>query len=99
MLRITPQKLTDSVSLKLEGSVKGPWVDELREAWSALASKGTTINVDLHAVSFVDSNGRDLLLQMQCKGSVLNGASGFLKKLLEQRNGKSQNLARKRDQQ
>jgi ABC-type transporter Mla MlaB component len=99
MLRITTQKLTDSTSLKLEGTLKGPWVDELQKAWSALADKGKSVNVDLHGVSFVDASGRDLLLAMQREGSVLNGASGFLRNLLEQTNGKPQNLARKRNRQ
>jgi hypothetical protein len=84
MLRITTQTRTDLVSLKLEGSLKGPWVDELATAWSVLTRTPhpATINVDLHAVNFVDERGRDLLLRIRQEGAVLKGASGFVNKLL-----------------
>ena len=39
------QKTSDSVVLKLEGSVKGPWVEELRKAWltsATMAAGGST---------------------------------------------------------
>ena len=85
MLRITIQNLSDAVQLKLEGRVKGPWVEELRKAWltSANMAGGDPVNVDLAAVSFLDSPGRDLLLRMQKEGVVLTGASSFLRHMLE----------------
>jgi ABC-type transporter Mla MlaB component len=99
VLRITTQKFADSLSLKLEGSLKGPWVDELQRAWCALANmaRGMTVKVDLHAVSFVDASGRDLLLRMRREGSTLEGASGFLRNILEPHNG-NQDFLRDRSQ-
>jgi hypothetical protein len=84
VLRITIQRTSDVVFLKLEGSVKGPWVDELRKAWlaSAKMADGQPMNIDLGAVSFIDARGRDLLLQMQREGLALKGASGFLRQVL-----------------
>jgi anti-anti-sigma regulatory factor len=88
VLRITIQTTSDVVALKLEGSVKGPWVDELRKTWltSAKMAGGEPASIDLGAVSFIDARGRDLLLQMQREGVALKGASGFLRQVLEDRN-------------
>lgn len=92
MLRITIQRTSDVVLLKLEGSVKGPWVDELRKAWlsSAKMADGQAMSVDLGAVGFVDARGRDLLLRMQKEGLALKSASGFLRQVLEDRNTNSE---------
>lgn len=77
--------MNDAEALKLEGSIKGPWVGELQKAWSASAEKspGTPVRVDLSGVSFVDERGRQLLLQMQQAGAVLQGASLFLRHVLD----------------
>ena len=84
MLRITTKENADSVLLKLEGGIKGPWVDELEKTWSGVA-EGTPVKVDLSAVSFVDERGRDLLLRIQENGGVLDGASAFLTSMFEQK--------------
>lgn len=92
VLRITIQRPSDVVLLKLEGSVKGPWVDELRKAWltSAKMAGGEPMSIDLDAVSFIDTRGRDLLLRMQREGVALKGASGFLRQVLEGTNTNSE---------
>ena len=71
--------------LKLEGSLKGPWVDELNQAWSAAAgiSSKKPLQVELAEVRFVDERGRDLLRQMRQAGAVLVGASFYLRHVLE----------------
>ena len=86
------QKASDAVVLKLEGSVKGPWVEELRKAWltSAKMADGGPVSIDLSAVSFIDANGRDLLLRMQKEGAALNGGSSFLRHMLEDGNTNSE---------
>jgi anti-anti-sigma regulatory factor len=92
VLRITIQKASDVVLLKLEGSVKGPWVDELRKARRTAAeiAGGQPMSIDLDAVSFIDTRGRDLLLRMQREGVALKGASGFLRQVLEDTNTNSE---------
>jgi len=79
------QKTSDVVVLKLEGAVKGPWVEELRKAWltSATMAAGEALRIDLAAVSFVDGRGRDLLLEMRRSGATLEGNSSFLRHILE----------------
>ena len=88
MLRITTQTRTDALSLRLEGSLKGPWVNELARSWSALAATthGITIKIDLQWVSFVDPAGLDLLIRIQREGAVLEGATAFVTRSLEQQN-------------
>jgi len=93
VLRITIQKTTDVfLLLMLEGSVRGPWVEELRKAWltSTNMAQGQLVNVDLGAVSFVDARGLDLLLRMRKEGVVLKGASSFLRHMLEEGSGNSE---------
>jgi anti-anti-sigma regulatory factor len=92
VLRITIQRTSDVALMKLEGSVKGPWVDELQQAWltSAKMPGGKPMSIDLGAVSFIDAKGRNLLLQMQREGVALKGASGFLRQVLEERTTNSE---------
>jgi anti-anti-sigma regulatory factor len=92
------QKTSDTAVLKLEGSVSGPWVEELRKAWltSAKMAGGEPVTIDLVAVSFVDGRGRDLLLRMQRDGAVLNGTSSFLRHILEDGNADSQPVKKTR---
>lgn len=96
MLRITIQRTSDSVLLKLEGSIKGPWVDELRKALaSTKMADGQPTSIDLSAVSFVDARGRDLLLRMQRDGLTLKGPSTFLRHVLEGANTNSEPFKKK----
>ena len=98
MLRITIQRTSDSVLLKLEGSIKGPWVDELRKSWlaSTKMADGQPMSIELSAVSFVDAGGRDLLLRMQRDGLTLKGPSGFLRHVLEGANPNSEPFQKNR---
>ena len=86
VLRITPQDGMNSMSLKLEGKVEGPWVEVLKTAWvEAKKSAGSQpIVVDLGAVNFADSRGRALLLEMREQGAALMRASGFMRQTLGQ---------------
>ncbi len=51
------------MTLRLEGRVAGAVVDELRQAWSHVASKldGRTLNVDLRDAIYVDHTGLAVL--------------------------------------
>jgi hypothetical protein len=92
------KKASDTVVLKLEGSVRGPWVEELRKAWltSARMAGGEPQTLDLVGVSFVDGRGRDLLLRMQREGVVLDGGSSFLRHILEDGNENSEPVKKTR---
>lgn len=84
--------MEDFVTLKLEGTVKGPWVNELQKAWlsSTDGSSGKRVKVDLAGVSFIDPEARNLLLRMQREGTLLEGASIFIRHLLDEQNGNQQ---------
>jgi anti-anti-sigma regulatory factor len=88
VLKITIQNSSSGAILKLEGSLNGPWVDELRKAWltSANMAAGASVSVDLAGATFADTAGRDLLLRMRKDGVALNGGSSFLRQLLEDPN-------------
>jgi ABC-type transporter Mla MlaB component len=83
--------MADSLTLKLEGSIKGPWVDELQRAWSASlkALPGRPVKVDLAGVSFIDAEGRELLFRMKKAGAILQAASPFVRQVLDGQDGKS----------
>ena len=66
MLKITTERTTETIRVKLEGKIAGPWVDELQRVWQASASacEPTRITVDLSGVTFVDAEGKKLLGQI-----------------------------------
>ena len=79
MLKITTVANAESTALRLEGRLAGPWVQELERCWDSVV--GTTTNhpltVDLSAVTYVDSDGKDLLKKIHRQGARLV-ASGCL---------------------
>jgi hypothetical protein len=66
------------VTLRLEGKIVGPWVDELEAAW--LAAEAPVL--DLKEVEFVDREGIKLLGQLRSKGTQLRDCSEFLEQQL-----------------
>ena len=53
-------------TLRLEGTLKGEWVRELRRSWRRIreAAAGAPIRVELADVSFIDAAGKVLLAEM-----------------------------------
>lgn len=67
MLRITVQESNKvHTTIKLEGKISGPWVEEFHRTWRSLApSLGTRkLQLDLRGVAFVDAKGRELLREI-----------------------------------
>jgi ABC-type transporter Mla MlaB component len=65
-------------TLKVEGTLSGEWVPELRRAWRrAQDAGGAAIRVHLADVRFVDSGGKALLTDMY-RGGVEIVARDFL---------------------
>lgn len=75
MLRITIEEAPLAVTLRLEGKLIAPWVEDVEQCWrKALVDLGPrTILIDLSGVSFVDAEGRSLLAKMQLAGFRLAG--------------------------
>jgi len=80
MLRITLEEKDDAVVLRLEGHLIGPWVEDVEQCWrNAFARLGQrSVQVDLSAVSFMDSAGGALLNRMHNAGFRLAGGRAII---------------------
>jgi len=86
LLKITMQKGSGPATLKLEGKLAGPWVEELKDVWRS-ESATETVLVDLLEVSFVDASGKDLLAQMWQGGADFVADSPLMKQVIEEVTG------------
>lgn len=80
MLKITTLMNTESTTFRLEGRLAGPWVQELERCWLLTIAgmrKRPPLSMDLSAVTYVDSEGKDLLKKLHRQGAKLV-ASGCL---------------------
>jgi len=70
MLRITTHVTRESLTFQLEGKLVGPWVAELGDCWRSTARDGKrVVNIDLRAVTYVDSAGKELLAELHRHGA------------------------------
>lgn len=86
LLRITVQEKTKEVTIKLEGRIAGPWVDELRRTWLSLApSLGSKhVCLDICEVAFVDAPGKQLLTDIRKSGAGFRADTPLTKFLVEE---------------
>jgi len=68
-LKITINEEAQAATIRLEGRVTGPWVDEFKQAWNSLsASLGTKrLAVDLRGVTHMNSDARRILAEIHKK--------------------------------
>ena len=73
MLRIRIDTTPRQTTLRLEGRLAGPWVDELARCWaSERAGKDAgSIRIDLDGVTFIGSAGKIVLRQIHDDGAVV----------------------------
>ena len=66
MLKITVEESEGAETIKLEGKIAGPWVEELNRTWHSLTpSLGRKqLELDMRGVAFVDGKGRQLLREI-----------------------------------
>ena len=75
MLKISCTATTEKqrVLLRLEGQVRGPWVEELRRACDQMLGEnghyGNRLVLDLAEVSFIDADGVTLFRELTAVGS------------------------------
>jgi outer membrane protein TolC/ABC-type transporter Mla MlaB component len=83
MLRITTTDVGEKITLKLEGKLSGPWVEEFARCWQMSTDiyKKKALVVDLSGVTFVDPAGKKLLCSISSGGAQLVG-SGLIPKSL-----------------
>ena len=80
MLRIDRiEIISGATTLRLEGQVTGPWVDELRRTCEPLlAASGTTLILDVAGVSFVALDGVTLFGRLMGQGGAVVNSSPFV---------------------
>ena len=78
----------EGVLLRLEGQVRGPWVEELRRACDrVLGTNGhnsSRLVLDLAEVSFLDADAVALLHEMVARRIVLRNCSMFIAEQLKE---------------
>ena len=85
MLRISTSECDDKVTLKLEGKLSGPWVEEFERCWNtSLDICKKSVAVDLSGVTYVDSAGKKLLCSVAQKGGKLTGVGLMPKSLIDE---------------
>jgi hypothetical protein len=93
MLRLTRIAGTHQTeTIKLEGKLLGPWVDEVRQACAAGTDPASRINLDLSALIFVDGAGERLLRDLIARGFEVVACSGYVTELLRSSAGRPLSL-------
>jgi DNA polymerase III psi subunit len=70
-------------TLRLEGRIVGPWVEELEKACKALLQDHHSIHLEMSEVLFVDREGIRLLAYLQEQNIPLVGCSPFVHEQLK----------------
>jgi ABC-type transporter Mla MlaB component len=84
MLKITEVETANhSVTLKLEGRIVGPWVEELGRVCERLLNDGRGLELDASEISFVDHAGVVLLLELKKQDVSIRGCSPFVNEELK----------------
>ena len=87
MLRIHAEYTLETTTLRLEGKLIHPWIDELVDTWMKLRDRvpgKAGIRIDLEAVSFVDEPGRSTLHELWRAGCELHGSGPFISALIDE---------------
>jgi outer membrane protein TolC len=89
MLRVTTKVEEEKgrVTLKLEGKLAGPWVDEFERCWRSTREKWQNVIVELAGVTFIDSKGKCLLASIHGQGAKLTGTGLMTKSIIEEISG------------
>lgn len=86
MLRITRIPRPDAPTLRLEGKLLGPWVDEVRRTCrdgEAGAGPGRPLTrLDLSDLTYTDADGIALLRELVAGGAEIAACSPFVADLL-----------------
>ena len=79
MLRISSDNANDGrVTLRLEGEISGPWVDEASRLCETIIANGQQLRIDLADVTFADRTGVELLGKLRARQAMLDHCSPFL---------------------
>ena len=80
MLKIEVARQTGGrVTIRLEGRMVGPWVEEVQHACEPYVSNGHLLTLDFSGVSFVDRDGVTLCRTLRQRRTELRNCSPFVK--------------------
>lgn len=73
------------MTVKLEGKLSGPWVEELERCWMEHPPHTSKhVTVDLSDVTYIDPEGKKLLARMTGKGVYLQGTQLMTRYIIEE---------------
>ena len=79
MLRIAiVERVGGSITMRLEGRVIGPWVEELKRLCEPFLAGGASLTLDLAEVSFIGRDGMELFRTLTDHDAVLLNCSPFV---------------------
>jgi hypothetical protein len=86
MLKITVVESSKiAVTLRAEGQLTGPWVEELRTACDVHTSPNEVqLSLDLGDISFADAAGVAVLRELRSRGVALSRTTPFLAEQLKE---------------
>ena len=85
MLKITFQDMPDRTTVKLEGKLSGPWVEELERSWTEHSPRASeNVIIDLSDVTYIDPEGKRLLARMVEKGVCFEGTHLMTKYVIDE---------------
>ena len=70
-------------TIKLEGSLHGPWVVEARKAYDPSGTQARRIRLDLSDLTYLDEDGRVLLCEWIRRGAEVTACSRFVSAVLQ----------------
>jgi len=69
MLKITKVVSSDrEITLQLDGSVSGQWIELLRESAASVLNEGLALTLDLKNICFIDCEGLALIKTLMGQG-------------------------------
>ena len=69
MLKITRvAKSNQEITLQLDGSVTGQWIELLRTTAESVMGEGLQLNIDLENICFIDCEGLALIKSLMVQG-------------------------------
>lgn len=71
-----------AITVRLEGRMVGPWVEELRRACEPYLGAGRAVTVDFSGVSFIDREGLALCRALRQRRARFTNCSPFVKEQL-----------------
>jgi anti-anti-sigma regulatory factor len=84
MLKVTTTNQDQTITLKLEGKLAGPWVEEVTRVWTNRAGTPRGYVIDLRSVTFIDSPGQALLATMSRQGAELIAADCLTRNIVDE---------------